>query len=196
MTNRRSRRYAVLGLSVSCLVLAACSNPVAAPTTAAADLLASPVAASPTAPADTPTQVAPATIATGRGATTACALVTEQEAAAALGADPGPGQETPLGDTASACSYLAGQSILQLSLTRSGGKAVYDSEHAGIPSGTPGITEVSGVGDSAFSQVKGTRAAINFDKGDAMVVIGLTSAGAPASQEQLSELATAAASRM
>ena len=122
--------------------------------------------------------------------------MTEQEATAALGADPGPGQETPLGDTASACSYLAGQSSLQLSLTPSGGKAVYEREHAGIPSGTSGITDVSGVGDGAFSQLKGTRGAINFDKGDAMVVIGLSTAGTPPTQDQLTQLAMAAAGRI
>lgn len=53
------------------------------------------------------------------GATEACSLVTEQEAASALGADPGPGQQTALEGTATACTYLAGGSTLQFSLTLS-----------------------------------------------------------------------------
>lgn len=59
-----------------------------------------------------------------------------------------------------------------------------------------GVTDVSGVGDCAFSQVNGARGAINFDKGDALVVIGLTTASAPPTQDQLTTPATTAASRI
>ena len=161
----------------------------AAPPSTAAD-------ASVFAPGSAAANATPDTAPSGPGTVTACGLISEKEAAAALGTDPGPGQETPLGESASACTYVSVSSSLQLSMTPTGGKATYHREQAGIPPGAPGITEVSGVGDSAFSQVSGTRAAINFNKGDALVVIGLTTGGAPATQDQLAILATAAAGRI
>ena len=148
------------------------------------------------APGSAAANASPDTAASGPGIVTACGLISEKEAAAALGTDPGPGQETPLGESASVCTYVSVSSSLQLSLTPTGGKATYHREQAGIPPGAPGITEVSGVGDRAFSQVSGTKAAINFNKGDALVVIGLTTGGATATQDQLAILATAAAGRI
>ena len=132
------------------------------------------------------------------GATEACSLVTEQEAAAALGADPGPGIQTALEGMATACTYRAGGSTLQFTLTLSDGKATYDEEHAHIPSAAASlISDMTGIGDNAFGQFQGPRGAINFDKGDALVVMGLNLAGATdPPRDQLTVLATAAAARI
>jgi hypothetical protein len=132
------------------------------------------------------------------GATDACSLVTEQEAATALGADPGPGQQTALEGTATACTYLAGGSTLQFSLMLSDGKATYDEQHAHIPTAAASlISDMTGIGDNAFGQFQGSRGAINFDKGDALVVMGLNLVGATdPPRDQLTVLATAAAGRI
>jgi len=213
MNHSDTRRRALLTLAAGCLFVTSCSATTAQPVTAPVDITTS-VATTPPGTAATTTQplparpagsATPATTPTtaisipdtaGHGTTTACELITQQEAATALGADPGLGQETPLGETASACTYRSGTSILQLSLTPTGGKAVYDHERAGIPPGTTGIADVSGLGDGAFSQITGSRAAINFDKDDALVVIGLTTTATTPTQDQLTTLATAAAGRI
>jgi hypothetical protein len=130
-------------------------------------------------------------------ATQACQLVTEQDAKAALGTDPGKGIATDLSGGATACSYIAGASTLQLSLTPSGGKAAFDLQRAHLPKDNPAIAVVSGIGDGAFTQVLGTRAAVNFAKGDAMVVMGLNLAGATKPPlEPLEVVAMAAAGKL
>jgi hypothetical protein len=110
----------------------------------------------------------------------------------------GPGQQTALEGTATACTDIAGESTLQFSLTISVGKATYDQEHVHIPSAAAFlITEMSGIGDNAFGQAQGSDAAINFDKGDALVVMALTVTGsADPPRDQVGVLATAAAGRI
>jgi len=57
--------------------------------------------------------------------------------------------------------------------------------------------DIAGIGDNAFGQFKGSRAAINFDKGDTLVVIGLNIAGAAEPpRDAVTVLATAAAGRV
>lgn len=138
--------------------------------------------------------------ATSGGSTDACSLLTEQDAAAALGSDPGPGQQTSLLGAATACTYLASDSSLQLSFTPSGGKATFDQEFAQLPTAAAAagtVTTLDGIGDHAFGQFQGTRGAINFDKGDALVVVGLNLAGvAEPPRSQIIVLATTAAGRI
>ena len=83
-------------------------------------------------------------------------------------------------------------------MTLSDGKATYDEEHAHIPSAAASlISDMTGIGDNAFGQFQGPRGAINFDKGDALVVMGLNLAGATdPPRDQLTVLATAAAARI
>ena len=58
------------------------------------------------------------------------------------------------------------------------------------------LFDISGVGDHAFGQAEGTRAAINFGKGDALLVIGLDLAGATEPpRDQIKALAVSAAAR-
>ncbi len=144
-----------------------------------------------------PIATGPTTRARPGRATHACQLVTAQEAQTALGADPGTGITTDLSGGATACTYRAGQSTLQLSLTPSGGKATLDQQLAGLPKNNPAVAVVTGIGDHAFTQAQGTRAAVNFDEGDAMVVIGLDIAGATKPPlQQLDQLAKTAATRL
>jgi uncharacterized Zn-binding protein involved in type VI secretion len=220
MTHRRSRWSAATALAAAvCLMITACGNNSAAPAPANPPQSSAPptvsAASSSSMPAAPSTEFsAPGTEAAGgsgqpsapvnsepaatAGATEACSLVTEQEAATALGADPGPGTQTALEGTATACTYLAGGSTLQFSLTLSDGRATYDEEHAHIPSAAASlISDMTGIGDSAFGQFQGSRGAINFDKGDALVVMGLNLVGAiDPPRDQLTVLATAAAGRI
>ncbi len=95
------------------------------------------------------------------------------------------------------CSYLVGASSLQLSLTPTGGKNALDLQLAHLPKDNPAVAVVTGIGDDAFTQALGTRAAVNFDKGDAMVVMGLNLAGATTPPlAQLEAVAKAAAERL
>ena len=144
-----------------------------------------------------PIATGPTTRARPGHATHACQLVTAQEAQTALGTNPGTGMATDLSGGATACTYLAGKSTLQLSLTPSGGKATLDQQLAGLPKNNPAVAVVTGIGDHAFTQAQGTRAAVNFDEGDAMVVIGLDIAGATKPPlQQLDQLAKTAAARL
>jgi hypothetical protein len=130
-------------------------------------------------------------------ATRACQLVTQQDAKGALGSEPPKGLETDLSGGITTCSYLVGASSLQLSLTPTGGKNALDLQLAHLPKDNPAVAVVTGIGDDAFTQALGTRAAVNFDKGDAMVVMGLNLAGATAPPlAQLEAVAKAAAERL
>ena len=221
MTHRRTRLSVLGALALgACLMITSCGsgsaatapavpNPqpsVAPAAVSAASNSAAPVAASTVlstavteaAVGGTPDATEVDSVAAAVGATEACLLVTEQEAAAALGADPGPGIQTALEGTATACTYRAGGSTLQFTLTLSDGKATYDQEHAQIPSAAASlVSDMTGIGDNAFGQFQGPRGAINFDKGDALVVMGLNLAGATdPPRDQLTVLATAAAGRI
>ena len=221
MTHRRTRLSALGALALgACLMISSCGSDSAATapalpnppqsmapaTVSAATNSAAPVAASTelstavteAAVGGTPDATEVNSVAAAVGATEACSLVTEQEAATALGADPGPGIQTALEGTATACTYRARGSTLQFTLTLSDGKATYDEEHAHIPSAAASlISDMTGIGDNAFGQFQGPRGAINFDKGDALVVMGLNLAGATdPPRDQLTVLATAAAGRI
>jgi hypothetical protein len=130
-------------------------------------------------------------------ATRACQLVTQQDAKGALGSEPPKGLETDLSGGITTCTYVVGASSLQLSLTPTGGKNALDLQLAHLPKDNPAVAVVTGIGDHAFTQALGTRAAVNFDKGDAMVVMGLNLAGATTPPlAQLKTLAKAAAERL
>lgn len=193
MTRPRSRPLAVATAGiVGTLLLGACAgspataNPSAA--AAGAPALAAPTSASAAAVATTP--------AAPPAGADACALVTEQDAATALGADPGPG--TPFTSHGSSqCQYGEAPAFLLVNLNPSGGKAAYAQERAGM--GARGqLVDVLDVGDTAFGVFKGPVASVAFNKGDALVVIVLTigrSSTAPP-RDQAIALAKTAAGRM
>jgi hypothetical protein len=140
----------------------------------------------------------PTTPAASGGNDHPCLVVTEQEATTALGADPGPGQETPPGAGGlGTCVYGAGSSVVRLSVDTSGvGKAIYDSDRSSYPSAS--TTDVPGVGDGAFEIATiGSQVTVYFYKGGTFVSITLgTAATTGPPKDQVIALATAAAGRV
>jgi hypothetical protein len=147
---RSATALLIIGVAV-----AACggSSATAAPATQgqAAAAAQPTVAEQASAPADTS---APATTdapgATGApapvtGAVDACALITEQEATAFLGADPGPAAETGTAD-APACAYGGS---LTIGIEPTDGAAMYATTKAAMQ-GSGKAQELPGVGDAAY----------------------------------------------
>jgi Protein of unknown function (DUF3558) len=177
------------------LLFTACGG--SASPAAQADKPAGSVAGSSSAGATTPaaTPVAEATQAASGGASRACALVSRQEVKDAMGADPGAGKSYS-SHGSSQCQYGSYQKGLVLvNLTPTRGKAGYDMMHS-----NPKLTHVAnvpGVGDRAFEVSGPNTAGIYFDKGDALVVVMISSMAAtsPPKAEVLA-LAKVAADRV
>lgn len=150
---------------------------------------AAPVAggSAPAAPGASDAASAPALSAPGAGA---CALVTEAEAATALGADPGPGAETSSYD-ATSCVFGTYPQMITVSLAPSAGKAGFDRLHTPPTVGT--MVELSGLGDAAFRIINEPVATVEFLHGDAVVAIVVVADG---SQDRAVELAKAANGRL
>ena len=115
---------------------------------------------------------APAAASTPAGSTaaiSACALITEPEAKAFLGTDPGPGVDA--GSTESpACAYGASLTIV-LELTD--GKAQFDASTANMQGSTTSQA-LSGVGDGGYVTIVGNTVAImEFLKGTTLVTINV-----------------------
>lgn len=123
----------------------------------------------------------------------ACALITEKEATALLGSDPGPGVE--VGDaTRPACAYDAS---LTFSLQADAGKAKFDSDKAG-GQGSANLHDLTGVGDGGYAFiVGGAIAQVEVLKGSAILAVNVQ--GNPASGSitvaALTTLMTAAVGR-
>ena len=165
--------------AVGCLLLASCgaaqsstapagANPAATSSapTGAATSSASSAAAIPAA-----TSVA---VQAGGSGMTACGLVTEQDASAALGRAAGPGTA---GGTAalSECIYDNGSLIVSM---KTDSKALYDTSHA--QAHAKGAADVPSVGDSAFQYSAGTAfSGVEFLRGTTLVTVlaGGTGAG-------------------
>jgi hypothetical protein len=142
------------------------------------------------------TDATPAAVPAGGG--TACALVTEQEVAAALGTDPGPGS-ADTSNGSSQCQYGTYQSAFVLvNLNPSQGKPFYDNTRNNPKVSQAGtVTDVAGVGDRAFGIFGHGTAAIYFNKGDALVLVmvEINTATSPPKAQALA-LAKTAASRI
>ena len=165
--------------AVGCLLLASCgaaqsstapagANPAATSSapTGAATSSASSAAAIPAA-----TSVA---VQAGGSGMTACGLVTEQDASAALGRAAGPGTA---GGTAalSECIYDNGSLIVSM---KTDSKALYDTSYA--QAHAKGAADVPSVGDSAFQYSAGTAfSGVEFLRGTTLVTVlaGGTGAG-------------------
>ena len=151
-----------------------------------------PSQASPGAATDTPTAAA--------GNAHPCSVVTEQEATAALGADPGPGQESPPGVTGlGTCVYGSASSVVRLSVDSSGvGKAIYDGDRtSATAANAASVVDVPGVGDGAFETPSGaSQTTIYFYKGGTFVEITLGIPTGLPPKDQTIVLATAAAGRV
>lgn len=182
MTYPRPRVAAIvlLGLTAA-LLLDGCSSGQTNPTnTAAASATGAPSAG------DSPSA--------NTGAATACSLITQQEASAALGSDPGPGIAGVLG-VATTCTFGTPPSVLTVDLVPTGGKAAYEQTHGGAKAHQ--LVTISGVGDAALGMFEGPIGAIYFYKGDALVSVLLTTNQANAtSQDKMTALANTAAGRL
>lgn len=191
----------ILAAATASLLLTACSSSPtpethisrptvhAADTTSSAGVPATDKASSADAAAGT---TAPATPTSG---VQACSLVTEREATAALGRDPGVGVGTSR-PGASSCAYgtYRARSIVTVNLVPVSGKADFDHLRRAAPTGQ--IADVAGVGDAAFGVSQGPSASVWFTKGDTLVAVAvLTGAGAPPTT-QATILARSAASRI
>ncbi len=101
-------------------------------------------------------------------AATACALVSEREASAALGSDPGAGTEAVDGSNSS-CKFGNYPTLLTVNLISTTGKTDFDHLKSQDTGGK--LVPVSGLGDEAFAVTEGPAASIWFTHGTAMVAI-------------------------
>lgn len=180
------------GLLIVGLALAACSSSAAGPTSTPLVPVAPGQSSSAGGAASDPAQsAAPAP---AGAAIDACALVTEQEATAFLGSDPGPGVNTGSSD-APACAYGGS---LTLGVAPTGGRAQYDADR-GAAQGSGKATDLTGVGDAGYAFiVANTIAQMEIVKGT--VVLSVNVQGDPSLQnitvERLTTLGTTAAGRL
>lgn len=146
------------------------------------------------APTQTSAAVASTAPAASTGAIDACALITEQEATAFLGSDPGPGTDTGSADSP-ACAYDAS---LTIGVDLTGGKAKFDNDTASIQGSATGHI-LSGVGDAgAVTIVANSIAAMEILKGS--MVLSINVQGDPSLQnitlDALTALGTKAVGRL
>ncbi len=121
---------------------------------------------------------------------TACTLVTEQDATAALGSDPGPGIAAAQSGV-TACTYGAAPQMVSVHLSPAG-KAGYDQMHSASVDGAS-LVDLAGIGDAAFGIFAAPIASIGFYRGSSYVSIVIYADG---SQDRAMALASAAASRL
>lgn len=179
------RRVAVASALTACTLLAACGSgsspsrtvtPPLSSTAASRGAAMSATAGAATADV-TPTSTA-GTTSTGSGS--ACTLVTEHDATTALGTDPGRGSAfSSHGSTQ--CQYGTYQTqFLLVNLTPSRGRAGYDIVHSHQKAGqNVRAVDIAGVGDRAFEVTAPHTAGIYANKGDALIVVTITSPTAP-----------------
>ena len=102
----------------------------------------------------------------------ACALITESDATAVLGKDPGHGRAFS-SHGSSQCQYGTYQTqFLLVNLTPSQGRASYEMVHSHQkPGQNVSIVDIAGVGDRAFEVSGPHTAGIYANKNDALVVV-------------------------
>jgi hypothetical protein len=196
MTTHYPRTLAAAALTATGLLLTACHSSPSQPATQAANPPPSAISHSPLAAATAGTPVdtaAPASTSSSTGqasAASACALITEHDATAALGADPGPGEESP-----GHCIYAAGAASMNI-IVQSLPDGAASFGRLRTAQGSHAV-DVSDVGDGAFGTFDGPIAVVNFYKGNTMVAVELALTGAStSSQNQTTALAKIAAGRI
>jgi hypothetical protein len=116
---------------------------------------------------------------------TACGLVTEQDASAALGR--AAGQGTAGGTAAlSECIYAGGALIVSM---KADGKALYDKSRAEAQA--KGVPDLPGIGDSAFKAGTDKFCTLLFIKGTTLVSVLLGGTGAQAAGVAVAKAAAA-----
>jgi hypothetical protein len=178
-------------VAVGCLLLASCTavKTSAAPpgaNPAATSSAADPAAANPAAASSAATPAATAVSAKpGGSGMTACGLVTEQDASAALGMAAGHGTA---GGTAalSECIYAQGALIVSM---KADSQAFYDRSRTAAQA--KGAADVPGVGDSAFKTGTDQFCTLLFVKGTTLVSILFSGTGAQAAAVAVAKTAAA-----
>jgi len=177
--HRRMLAATVTGLAASLLVTG-CSI---AGTGASGPATSQPTGAS--------TTVAPPSASPGADAgavAAACTVVTEEDASAALGLDPGPGIGVTV-TRGTTCTYGAAPTMVSVHVNQAG-KAEYDQMHA---KAVDGVIELNGIGEAAIGTFHPPVAAIMFYQGTSFVSIVIYGDDSP---ERAVTLATAAAGRL
>ena len=196
MTTHRPRTLITVALIATGLLLAGCSSSSPKHDDSAAAQAGSAAGSSASAPTSAagktsaaPAQPAQATVAT------ACALISEGEAGAALGADPGPGNKFS-SHGSSQCQFGSyATQFLLVNVTPTRGRAGYDLMHDNPKVSQSGaVATLPGVGDRAFELTGPGTASIYFNKGDVLVLVSVVihTAAAPPMAQALSLAKTAA----
>jgi hypothetical protein len=143
-----------------------------------------------TRPASTGPQMSRPASPAGSGAAAApaatasvCALITQQEASAAFGAQSSPPQPAASGPAGSkACAYFANasQDSLQVSLLRGASQAQLSAIESSVQPPGAVTTSASGIGSSATVMRAGPTAMVIFTKQSALVIVILNMIGYPA----------------
>jgi hypothetical protein len=126
------------------------------------------------------------------GATSACALVTENDVTSTIGTDPGKGSAFS-SHGATQCQYgsFSTEAVL-VNLLPSLGKLSYD--HI-LKDSKAHFRQIAGIGDGALENSGPHSDTIYFTKGDALVLVGISTATSPTKGAALA-LAKIAASRV
>jgi hypothetical protein len=160
--------------AVGCLLLASCGSAQSSSAPAGANSAATSAAAisaAATSSAATPAAATAAAVKPGGSGLTACALITEQDASAALGRASGHGIAggTP---ALSECIYDDGALIVSM---KTDSKTFYDTQLSKVRA--KGVTEVHGIGDSAFTTGIGKSCTLLMLKGTTIVSVLFTGTG-------------------
>jgi len=170
-TGKKRAMFAAVG----CLILASCATakPSAAPagtTPAVTTSVAAPAAE-------------PAAVTNGGSGMTACGLITERDASAALGR--AAGQGTAGGTAAlSECIYDQGSLIVSM---KTDSKAFYETSRAQAKA--KGVPDLPGIGDSAFKAGTDQYCTLLFLKGTTLVSILFGGTGAQAGAVAVAKIA-------
>lgn len=181
VTAHGDRVWAASALALIALVMSACGSTGTPSTTNAGALGASATTAQPAS----------------TGAGDACSLITEQEVALVLGADPGTGTQSNPGPKGDMCTYgdtLGTNPVLHIVRRATGGKSALATDKVIDRQGV----DVAGVGDAAYGVFDGGNATVSFYKGDTYASIGLGSnqIGALPQRDHAIALAKTAAGRL
>ena len=161
--------------AVGCLLLASCGAAKTSTAPPGANPAATSSAASPAATA--------AAVQAGGSGMTACRLVTEQDASAALGR--AAGQGTAGGTAAlSECIYDQGSLIVSM---KTDSKAFYETSRAQAKA--KGVPDLPGIGDSAFKAGTDQYCTLLFLKGTTLVSILFGGTGAQAGAVAVAKIA-------
>jgi len=146
-----------------------------------------------------PVSPAGSTAAAPAGPADACALVTQQEASAAFGAQSSPPQPAAQGPAGGkACAYFANanQDSLQVSLLRGASQAQLSAIESSVQPPGAVTSSASGIGSSATVTHAGPTAMVIFTKQSALVIVTLNMIGRPAPVHAAVVLAKDAAARL